>query len=293
VARALSNQQRGTLGLALLAAVGLVTAAWWALALWPLGADAPGWVARTRWLCFGSPPHGLPNAGGWIALVGEPIAMTGLLLVVWGDAVRSGLRALRASAAGRLALAAAVMLTVGGVAAASVRVARATGGTPPDVTGAAAVRVDRPAPPLELPEQSGRPFSLALVRGRPVLVTFAFGHCETVCPVVVHDVREAARRAADRDPAIVVVSLDPWRDLPSRLPAIARAWELPDDAHVLTGSVDQVMAVLADWGMAISRDTTSGDITHPAVVYVIDRAGRIAFTAPGGAELLADLLERL
>jgi hypothetical protein len=26
---------------------------------------------------------------------------------------------------------------------------------------------------------------------------------------------------------------------------------------------------------------------------VIDRAGRIAFTAPGGAELLADLLERL
>lgn len=289
----MSSRQRGTLGLALLAAVGLVTAAWWALALWPLGVDAPAWVARTRWLCFGSPPRGLPNAGGWIALAGEPIAMTGLLLVVWGDAVRDGLRALRGSLAGRLALAGALLLAAVGIAAASVRVARAAGGTPNDAPRDAAVRLDRPAPPLELTDQSGRPFSLALARGRPVLVTFAFGHCETVCPLVVRDVREAARLAADRRPAIVVVSLDPWRDLPSRLPAIARAWELPDDAHVLTGSVDQVMAVLADWGMAITRDAASGDIAHPAVVHVVDRSGRLVFTAPGGARLLAGLLAGL
>ena len=68
--------RRDALGLSLLAAVGGITAAWWALALWPLDAGAPTWLVRTRFVCFGSSENGLPHAGGWIALIGEPIAIT-------------------------------------------------------------------------------------------------------------------------------------------------------------------------------------------------------------------------
>ena len=288
----MSVSSRQALGLALLGVVALVTAAWWALALWPLASDAPAWLARTRWVCFGAQPQGLPNAGGWIALIGEPIAMTSLLLVVWGDAVRAGLRALWHTSGGRLTLGLAVGVALAGLGAAGNRVARAASALPP-VGGADVTREDRPAPSLELVDQTGRRFALTAARGRPVLVTFAFGHCETVCPLVVRDVREAAAAVPEVAPVVVVVTLDPWRDLPARLPALARDWSLGDGAYVLGGSVAEVLAAAEAWGVTIDRNEQTGDITHPAIVYLVDRRGRIAFTAPGGRAVLVDLLRQL
>jgi cytochrome oxidase Cu insertion factor (SCO1/SenC/PrrC family) len=287
--------RRDTLGVSLLAAVGLITAAWWALALWPLDPNAPTWLVRTRFVCFGSTANGLPHAGGWIALIGEPVAMTGLLMVVWGDAVSGGLRALYRSAAGRVALVAAGTITVAAVWAAGGRVARAAAAPAlePITLDAGVTALDRPAPPLALVDQLGRPFALEAARGRPVLVTFAFGHCETICPIVVHDVLETAARRPDLAPLAVIVTLDPWRDLPSRLPAIARAWRVSGDARVLGGTVDEVLRTIAAWGVTIERDARTGDVTHPAVVYVVDRAGTIRYAAPGGPDVLVELLDAL
>ncbi len=284
--------RREMLGLGLLGGVAAITAAWWALALWPLGADAPAWLARTRWVCFGALPQGLPTAGGWISLIGEPVAMTILLLVVWGDAVRAGIGMLWHSSGGRLALGLALGLALAGVGAAANRVAQAANALPP-LAISDVVREDRAAPPLVLVDQTGRRFSLAEARGRPVLVTFAFGHCETVCPLVVRDVREAAAAVPELAPVVVVVSLDPWRDLPTRLPAIAAGWGLEPDAHVLGGSVAEVLGAIAAWGVTINRDERTGDITHPAIVFVLDRQGRIAFTAPGGRDVLVELLQQI
>ena len=49
------SPRAGRPGLALLTLVAIIaiTAAWWALALWPVGASAPEWLARTRSACFG------------------------------------------------------------------------------------------------------------------------------------------------------------------------------------------------------------------------------------------------
>jgi cytochrome oxidase Cu insertion factor (SCO1/SenC/PrrC family) len=126
-----------------------------------------------------------------------------------------------------------------------------------------------------------------------VLVTFAYAHCETVCPLVVQEVVRARERLADRNPQVVVITLDPWRDTPSRLAAMARQWELPDDAYVLSGPVPDVEAALDRWGVARTRDTQSGEITHPQVVYVLDGDGRIAFSVTGDADAIAQLVRRL
>jgi protein SCO1 len=284
--------RREALGLGLVAGVAAITAAWWALALWPLDPEAPAWLARTRWVCFGALPQGLPSASGWISLIGEPVAMTILLLVVWGDTVRAGVRTLWHTSGGRLALGLAVGLALAGIGAVGNRVAQASAALPAPGSGEV-VREDRPAPPLVLVDQTGRRFSLAETRGRPVLVTFAFGHCETVCPLVVRDVREAAAAVPEHAPVVVVVTLDPWRDLPARLPTIARDWGLERDAHVLGGSVAEVLAAIEPWGVTITRDERTGDITHPAIVFVLDREGRIAFTATGGRDVLAELLRQI
>jgi cytochrome oxidase Cu insertion factor (SCO1/SenC/PrrC family) len=129
------------------------------------------------------------------------------------------------------------------------------------------------------------------VPGRAVLVTFAYAHCQTVCPVIVHDVL-AARRAVPGTVA-VIVTLDPLRDTPARLPAMARQWQLGSDELVVSGSPSTVEAVLDAWQMPRTRDAGTGDIAHPRLVYLVDPNGRIAYATSGGARAIESLLARL
>lgn len=286
-------------GVVALVAIAAITVAWWALALWPVPTEA-AWVLRTRAVCFGSTANGLPDAEGWALLIGQPVGMTAVLLAGWGRATREGLARLARPVAGRAALAVALGALLVGAAAATGRVAGASAEPPlpdgPAVSADALPRLDR-APPgdLALVDQYGGTFDLGRYLGRPVLVTFAFAHCETVCPVLVKDVLDAQRRAGDAGvrPAVAVVTVDPWRDTPARLRHVAMQWGLGEDAHVLSGDIDAVQETLARWDVATTRDPRTGDVTHGALVYVLDRAGRVAFITTGGGEHAARLIERL
>ncbi len=285
------------LALGALALILAITMAWWALALWPLPAGAPAWLLRTRAACFGAAPGGLPDTYGWMTLVGEPAMMLGMLYVLWGDLVAAGLRALWRAAAGRAALGAAAAVLAGAVAAAGVRVARAAGagrGPLPEAAPAEWSRLDRPAAPLDLVDQHGRRLTLARFRGRPVVLAFAYAHCETVCPLVVREVLRARTLARARAPVVVIVTVDPWRDTPSRLPAIAEQWRLDGDAFVASGDTAAVAAALARWRVGTQRDLRTGEVAHAAPVYLIAPDGRVGYAAAGaGATTLAELLRRL
>lgn len=279
-----------------------ITGVWWALALWPLPGEAPAWLLRTRAVCFGSAANGLPTTAGWMALIGQPLYMLATLWLIWGETVARGLRGLAGFRTGRAALHGSAVLLLAGLAAAGVRVARAAGtslasASLPPVPPADVPRLDRPAPPLELVDQRGQTVTLEQFRGRAVLLTFAYAHCQTVCPLVVQDVLRAAERARDLEPppAVLVVTLDPWRDRPARLAAIAEHWRLGGgtDARVLSGEVPAVEATLDRWQVARQRSPKTGEVRHPALVYVIDRRGRIAFAVSGSATTIEALARRL
>lgn len=296
------TRREAWIALGALAFLLVVTAGWWALALWPTAQAGPGWLARARLVCFDAGSDGMPGPSGWLLLIGQPIGMLAALMLVWGESVRAGLRALAHPVWGRLVIGACALGLVAGLvaagervstAAASARVAFATDAPLPDTYP----RLDREAPPLSLVDQHGRRIDVAALRGRPALVTFAFGNCETVCPAVVKQIveaRERLREAGQEEavPRIVIVSLDPWRDTPSRLSHLAHHWELDEDGHVLSGSVEDVEAVLDDWNVSRERNPTTGDVVHPPLVYVLDAAGRIAFASSGGTSALVQLLER-
>jgi protein SCO1/2 len=280
-----------------LALILAVTVAWWALALWPLPAGAPAWLQRTRAVCFGVAPGGLPDTYGWMTLVGEPAMMLGMLYVLWGDLVAAGLRALWRAAAGRVALGAAGVVLAGAVAAAGARVASAAaagGGAPRRPVPAEWRRLDRPAPPLDLVDQHGRRLTLARFRGRPVVLAFAYAHCQTVCPLVVGEAVRARTLALGRAPVVVIVTVDPWRDTPSRLPAIAERWRLDGDAFVASGDTAVVAATLARWQVPTHRDLRTGEVAHATPVYLIAPDGRVAYAVRGGAGAasLAELVRR-
>lgn len=278
-----------------LVAILAITLAWWALALWPVGSVEPEWLARTRAACFGSSNGGLPGASGWILLIGEPIGMLAMLLLGWGRSLRHDLALVRASFGYRAAALGVVAAMFGVTTILGVHVARATeiARRTPDFLVDAAQRLDAAAPVMSLIDQRGRATSLADFHGRPVLVTFAYGHCTTVCPATVNELRVARRAAGRPDLPLIVITLDPWRDTPDRLPAMAEHWGLAGSDRVLSGPVADVERVLDAFGVARQRDQTTGDIAHISSVFVVDSASRLAWRLSAGAGKLPGMLRRI
>ena len=284
-----TREHRGV-ALAALGAVGLVTAAWWVLALYP-AASAPEWMVRTRFVCFGAPPGGLPDAGGWILLAGQPIGMLVMLFAGWGNAVVHDLRWFASRAAGKVALGVAGVAVAWGAVTVVLVVRSAS--REGDLF-AAGIPASAPrsieVPDLQLIDQDGRQFDLRSLAGGPVLVTFAFAHCETMCPTAIRELLRMRAESGREDVPLVVVTVDPWRDVPSRLATIAAAWDLAPVDRVLSGSVESVNAALDAWGIARRRDESTGEVFHPVTAVLVHPGGATATRTDGSFEGLRVIL---
>lgn len=277
----------------------LVTTAWWALALWPAGTAAPAWLARTQAICFGTRENGMPDVTGWVGLIACPVGMLALLLA----SARRPLAALVVRARTQLRLQVLAAVTLLALSAASVAATtRISSAYRQDVEQlvtnefGSSVRMNRRAPPLQLIDQHGSLRSLASVAGRPVILAFAYAHCETVCPTLVHSAVAAQNRLreSNHDVALMIVTLDPARDTPARLASIASRWGLGQGAYVLSGSPGAVQTTLDQWGVARTYNATNGDVTHASLAYVIAPNGRLIYevSAPT-SEQLVHLIEEL
>jgi protein SCO1/2 len=205
------------------------------------------------------------------------------LRLLWGRSLKRDLDIVMARPLGRASL---VLFATAGIALATmlgVRVARAIPGESFEANGPARpLRVNRPAPDIALIDQHGREVKLSDFGGRQVALTFVFAHCETICPAVVSGLRAMRARPDHKPFPIIVVTLDPWRDTPERLPSIAEQWQLAGDDRVLSGSVADVERLLDELQIARTRDPDSGDIMHGSTVMLVDEAGRIAWRADSG-----------
>ena len=261
------------------------TMSWWGLAFAPQGGAAPVWLARLQTVCFGTQASGLPAPYGWGALIAGPLGMLALLWLGWARELLSGLRALgrRPLGMGLLVLVALGLALETGWVALRLGQGLLNGAGPWVNLSAAPLPADYPrlehaAPDFSLMDQHGASFSLESLRGRPVIVSFGFGHCVTVCPLVLRTVARSARElAATVNPALVVITLDPWRDTTPALEGIRRSWELPDDTHMLSGDVEAVNSALDQYNVARRRDPNTGQIDHVPLVYVLDRDLRIVY----------------
>jgi protein SCO1/2 len=284
------------------ATLGLWAAAtllWWAFAFAPLPSTPPPWLTAARSACFGAIETGPPDAQGWILLVAAPLSFLLALLALWGWELAASLRHVARSRWGRVACAVLLTATVVEATWVSAKLRAALASAQWDTASATpgALPADYPRqaatpPEFSLIDQHGETLRLGALVGRPVVISFVFGHCESLCPLIV----EALKTAAPGDGvAVLLVTLDPWRDTPGTLPALARRWALPPHFHVLTSHHPaDVVAVARAFGVPSIRDDTSGDITHPGLVFVVDAAGRLAYTfnsPPAG--WLRDALHRL
>lgn len=261
----------------------VATLFWWAFAFAPLPSAPPAWLTAARHACFGSAGEGLPAPHGWMLLVLGPASFLLGIAVLWGRELPASLaRGMRGRAGTWVAVVLAVAATAEGVwVLRKVEAARAVADWAQPIRDdgplpAEYPRQAAPAPDFSLVDQRGVTLSISELKGRPVVLTFVFAHCQTLCPVVVDTLKHVSRASA---PVVLLVTLDPWRDTPSALPGIADRWELPVGFHVLSSRrVEDVLRVADRYGVTFRRDERTGDIVHPGLVFVIDADGRLAYT---------------
>ncbi len=261
-----------------------ITLSLWSFAFWHAPEQTPEWLLRAQSACFGTDQTGLPDTYGWFILILAPLSFFFALTVAYGNALGDSLRSFFHSRIRQVLAFALTICVLGETLWVSKRINQGLAiknetylsedlGDLPE----AYPMIREPASPFVLTNQNGEHVSLESLRGKPVLLAFAFSHCQTVCPAVVQQTLAAKNHFPPYKLQLVIVTLDPWRDIPSALPSMAARWNLGEGEHILSGSVDEVLAVLQAYRMPIQRDLKTGDITHPSPSYLIDSSGMIVY----------------
>ncbi len=184
-----------------------------------------------------------------------------------------------------LALLAALVVIAGGV------VYWATNRTDAYVFNGGEISPAAAAPALDLTDQNGAPFTLAQENGTVSLIYFGYTTCPDLCPTTLNDftiVKDDLGDAAEQVD-FIMVTFDPERDTQARMKEYLNFFD-PDFVG-LRGDDAQTQQFLQDYGVTIKRveypnSSTGYLIDHTALIYVIDKEGRLRLTYPYGTDPL-------
>ncbi|MGO8872616.1 MAG: SCO family protein [Acidimicrobiales bacterium] len=221
-----------------------------------------------------------PVAGG--PYIAEPDVRTRR----WWDRVDAGY-------AGRLAAAAGALFVVLVGTAPMVSAATDTRADPAlaeSINGAPAV-TDGPAPAFQLVDQSGRPVSLADLRGYTVALTFLDPVCTTDCPVIAQEFRVTSQMLGPAAARVrfVAIATNPDYYSVGVLDAFDRQEGLDAQSNwlFLTGPMPKLQSVWDEYGVGAEVAPAGGMVAHSDVTYVIDASGstrRVIDSDPGAGD---------
>jgi protein SCO1/2 len=149
---------------------------------------------------------------------------------------------------------------------------------PPQTERATVLPEPRPVPPLRLVDQDARPMPADYFAGHWTLVFFGFTQCPDICPTTLATLAQVRRQLADlppeRQPRVLLVSVDPKRDTPERLAAYVRFF---DPAFLgATGTDEATAAAAAAFGVPYSR------VAMPEGGYTMDHGSGLFLVGPTG-----------
>ena len=124
---------------------------------------------------------------------------------------------------------------------------------------------------------TGKAFSLAALRGRPVVLTMFFAHCGYACPLLVEDMhalREKLPVELRSRAAFVLVSFDSRRDSPAALADYRQKRSLDSQWTLLHASDDAVRELAALLGVKFKREADGG-FAHSNAITLLNAEGEI------------------
>ena len=144
--------------------------------------------------------------------------------------------------------------------------------------------VDATVRAFTLTAHTGKPFTDADLRGKPVLLYFGYTFCPDICPTELGYLAKVMRAlGADAAKATpVFITVDPERDTVAKLAEYVPLF----DPHLigLTGSAADIDALAKAYGVyhqktvPVSKDPSYYLIDHSSTIFLLDAEGRIADT---------------
>jgi protein SCO1/2 len=132
--------------------------------------------------------------------------------------------------------------------------------------------------PFQMVDQSGRPQTDAVLKGKWSAVFFGYTYCPDICPTTLQALGEAKKQmgARAKDFQVVFVSVDPGRDTPAQLKTYLDNQAFPTGVIGLTGTDDQVAVIAKAYKVFYRKAGTGPDYTvdHVAYTYLMDPKGQ-------------------
>ncbi len=136
-----------------------------------------------------------------------------------------------------------------------------------------------------LTDQNGNAFEFKRLRGKVVVVAFAYTTCPDICPLITATLRQVQIKLTTSERQTVqllTVTTDPEIDSPKVLTAYAKRYgaEL-DNWSFLTGNENTLRKVWRNFGVGVKR-LGRGLVDHTPLISIVDMSGvlRIAFIGP-------------
>lgn len=132
--------------------------------------------------------------------------------------------------------------------------------------------------PLKLTDQHGTTREWQGLRGKPQLVSMFYTSCQYICPLIV-DAGKAVEKslgpAEQKRLGIVLISMDPARDTPAALKAVADQRKLDPARWTLAAPpAADVRSVAGVLGIRY-RALADGEFNHTSALVLLDADGRI------------------
>ena len=149
-------------------------------------------------------------------------------------------------------------------------------------------------PDAPLVDQTGRPFRLSELRGKPLALTFIFTRCPfpDYCPRLNAQFAAAQNAIEPAKAQLLSISIDPVYDTPARLTEYSARYA-PDTAkwRFATGEVAEIRRLGAALGLVVAPE--NGTLSHSLRTIVVDSTGRIEKVFSGNGWTATELADAL
>jgi protein SCO1 len=131
---------------------------------------------------------------------------------------------------------------------------------------------------LQLTDQSSRAQQFDLYRGQVVLVTMFYGSCPMACPLLIDTVRAVENALTPEERArvrVLMVSIDPQRDMPQALATLAKQRRIDLQRWTLARADADDVRMLAAALNTQYRRLPGGEYNHTSVITLLGRDGQM------------------
>lgn len=129
-----------------------------------------------------------------------------------------------------------------------------------------------------LVDQSGTARGLDMYRGRPVLITMFYGSCPMACPLLIDTLRAIERAAPPEQRAelrVLMITIDPERDTPAALQALAKQRRIDTTRWTLARTDEKSIRKIAAMLNIQYRALPDGGFNHSSVITLLNPGGDI------------------